>query len=208
MSFNKVWERTHKDREWGSYPNEDLVRWVFRNFGKHKDVHNKQAILDLGCGQGNNTWFLAREGFRVLAVDGSHAACEKTIKRLTDEACNVRTVVGCYGLADVEAAKTGTFDAVIDVVSSAHNSIHYLPDIYQEVSRVLKPLGRYFLITPTDKCSPEPFKGLGTITFLGETDLRLILQNWFDIVELTKSSYQPTSAYKVEHWVVSATKRG
>jgi cyclopropane fatty-acyl-phospholipid synthase-like methyltransferase len=208
MSFDKVWEKTHQDREWGSYPSEDLVRWTFRNFGKHRDQHTKQKILDLGCGQGNNTWFLAREGFNVLAVDGSHSACDKTTRRLVNEACMAHTFVACHGLANIECAEDCTFDAVVDVVSSAHNSIHYLPDIYQEVHRVLKPLGRYFLVTPTDRCSPEPFKGLGTVTFLCETDLRLILQNHFDIVELLKSSYQPTSAHKIEHWVVSATKRG
>jgi SAM-dependent methyltransferase len=206
MTFNQIWEKTHKAQEWGKYPSEDLVRWVFKHFGGDRDSHKTKHILDLGCGQGNNTWFLAREGFNVFAVDGSGSAIRKTSKRLVDEACTLRVVVVPYDFTSLPN-KSESFDAVIDVVSSCHNSIHHLPDIYREVHRVLKPGGRFFMMCPTSESSQEPFKDYGAVSFIDKTDLQLLLQSWFDIVELTKSSYQPTSKCKVEHWVVSATKK-
>lgn len=162
--------------------------------------------MDLGCGQGANTWFLAREGFNVMAVDGSLAAVRKCMARMSYEATDRRVVGGSFDFTTLPC-DAEIFDAVIDVVSSCHNSIHVLPDIYRGIARVLKPGGRFFMMCPTDYCSPEPFLGYGAISFICELDLRLLLQEWFDIVELTKSSYQPTSAHRVEHWVVSAVKR-
>lgn len=162
--------------------------------------------MDLGCGQGNNTWFLAREGFNVFAVDGSPAAVRKTMRKLVDEACTQRVMAGNFDFTKLPSGD-GTFDGVIDVVSSCHNSIHDLPDIYREVARVMKPGGHFFMMCPTTGSSQSPFLDYGVISFIDELDLRLLLQEWFDILELTKSSYQPSSTCKVEHWVVSATKR-
>lgn len=206
MTFNQIWEQTHELNDWGSYPSEDLVRWVFKHYGKDYDEHSKQHILDLGCGQGNNTWFLLREGFNVLAVDGSGSAIHKARQRLIQEACTRRLIMAHYDFTKMPSANE-VFDAVVDVVSSCHNSIHDLPDIYKEVHRVLMPGGRFFMMCPTAASSQEPFKQYGVVSFIDKTDLQLLLQSWFDIVELTKSSYQPSSTCKVEHWVVSATKR-
>lgn len=207
MAFNPVWETTHKNLLWGSYPSEDLVRWTFKTFGRDYETHKDKLVLDLGCGQGNNSWFLAREGFRVIGIDGSESACLKAQTRMQDEACDNRVTVCCGEFHNLGDSWTGKFDAVIDVVSSCHNTIHSLPDIYREVHRVLVPGGRFFMMCPTDQSSQEPFKGHGAISFITKLDLRLLLQEWFDIVELTKSSYQPDAAHRVEHWVVSAKKR-
>lgn len=211
MVFNPVWEETHQARDWGKYPSEDLIRWTFRNFGKDHAAHRQKHMLDLGCGQGNNTWFLAREGFTVFAIDGSETATKKAKERMKNEA-DVRETLHRVMFHSGDFTKTrlinGVFDGAIDVVSSCHNCIHSLPDIYREVERLLKPDGKFFCMFPTDKCSPEVFQGYGVVTMLDETDLRLILQEHFDIKELTKSSYQPAPSLKVEHWVVSAVKRG
>jgi len=32
MGWDKVWERTFKSQEWGKYPNEELFRFIARNF--------------------------------------------------------------------------------------------------------------------------------------------------------------------------------
>lgn len=128
------------------------------------------------------------------------------MRRMIDEACSKYVVGGAFDFTKL-TCHNEVFDAVVDVVSSCHNNIHDLPDIYREVARVLKPGGRFFLMCPTTGSSQEPFLDYGAVSFIDELDLRLLLQEWFDILELTKSSYQPSSGCKVEHWVVSATKR-
>ena len=200
MVFNQMWEKVHSERDWGVYPNEALVRWVFKTFGQGRTKY----FLDLGAGQGANTWFLAREGFEVAAVDGSATAIEKARIRLSKEKLTCVTVA--CDLKEIPWADND-FDVAIDIVSSAHNEPHDMLCIVQEVARVLKPGGRFFMVTPTMNCSPEPILQYSPITFLAEGNLRLLLESWFDIVELTKTSYQPTSECTVEHWVVSAIKR-
>src|ERR1700730_11711421 len=83
-SWDPAWEKLFRAREWGRYPNEHLVRFVARNFYSAPD-RTKVCILDLGCGQGPNTWYMAREGFSVSGIDGSQSALTQARDRLESE---------------------------------------------------------------------------------------------------------------------------
>jgi len=54
------------------YPHEKVVQFCFRNFPLEK--RSKTKVLDLGCGRGVHTEFLALEGFQVSACDFSVTA--------------------------------------------------------------------------------------------------------------------------------------
>lgn len=41
MTWNKVWDNIFKNKEWGKYPNEELIRFIARNFYKVKDRKQK-----------------------------------------------------------------------------------------------------------------------------------------------------------------------
>ncbi len=46
------------------YPNEEMVRFCGRElFCLSPDERRKKHVLDLGCGNGANTWMFAKEGF-------------------------------------------------------------------------------------------------------------------------------------------------
>lgn len=77
-TFDNIWEEVHNGREWGKYPSEDIIRFIARNYYK-KDRKNIK-ILDIGCGQGANTWYLANEKFNVYGFDGSESAIIKAKK--------------------------------------------------------------------------------------------------------------------------------
>ena len=73
-----IWEKIHRSRRWGRYPNEELVRFIGRRFfhlpkEKRKDI----KILEIGFGQGANIWFLLKEGFDVYGIDIAPSAKEK-----------------------------------------------------------------------------------------------------------------------------------
>jgi len=88
--MKNIWEQIHSKRAWGKYPNEELVRFIGRNFFKIPREERKSIkILEVGCGQGANLWFLAKEGFDVYGIDISPSAIRKTEKYL-NEAYNVR----------------------------------------------------------------------------------------------------------------------
>src|SRR5262249_5535955 len=86
MGFDRTWEEIFRSRTWGRYPSEDAVRLVARQFFRAPD-RRQVSCLDLGCGGGNHTWFLAREGFSVTAVDGSESAVKQTQALLDAEGC-------------------------------------------------------------------------------------------------------------------------
>ncbi len=167
-----------------------------------KTTHYK--VLDLGCGQGASAWFLAREGFRVTAVDFSPSAIAKCKKRLESEGLGLVTAV-CD--MDDLPFDIGSFDLVVDVISSAHNSKFKIYKIFGEVARVLKPTGKLFSITPTNKCSRRPFVNYGTISFMEQFELHHLYQQDFTNLQLLTTSYEINPGCKVENWVVTADRK-
>ena len=72
-NLKKYYEKNYKkfgfkfQRE---YPNEELVRFISRNFNKLR-LHEKRKIkiLETGCGSGGNLWMLAEQGFDSFGID-------------------------------------------------------------------------------------------------------------------------------------------
>lgn len=90
-TFDNKWEELHKERAWGEYPSEDVVRFVARNYYDKERASIK--VLDVGCGQGANTWYLANEGFDAYGFDGSKSAIIKARKRLNEKNLNAELIV-------------------------------------------------------------------------------------------------------------------
>jgi ubiquinone/menaquinone biosynthesis C-methylase UbiE len=94
-------------------------------------------VLDLGCGSGVNTWFLAREGFEVVAMDFSMRHLLNTRERLRRD-----------GLAAVlvqsDAARQPFPNANFDYLVCSR-MLELLPDLADqerlvgECSRLLRP---------------------------------------------------------------------
>src|SRR5258705_850256 len=79
-SFDPVWEEIFRAQEWGRYPDAYVVRFVARNF--YARERRTVRLLDVGSGPGASTWYMAREGFAVAAIDGSAAALARLEQRL------------------------------------------------------------------------------------------------------------------------------
>lgn len=139
-SWDKIWEKVFSTKEWGKYPTEELVRFVARNYYSVPD-RGKVKILDLGCGTGAATWFMAREGFSVTGIDGSKTAIKIAEKRFTLEGLKGDFAVG--DIIDLDYGN-GTFDCVTDIGAIQHNSYKNIKKIISEVYRVLKPGGKFF----------------------------------------------------------------
>ena len=66
------------------YPHEKVIQFVFRNFPREKAASFK--FLDLGCGNGVNSFFLHQEGYPVCGIDITPTGINKIIEKtkLTD----------------------------------------------------------------------------------------------------------------------------
>ena len=76
----------NKDFYWGLKPNKIVVDSI-----QYLDVGVK--VLDMGCGEGRNSFFLAENKFDVTAIDSS----EKGIEKLTEfaEKENLQIKMSC-----------------------------------------------------------------------------------------------------------------
>ena len=61
------------------------MRFIFTQFPRNLKERNNLQILDLGCGAGRHTTFLAKEGFQTYATDISEEGLKVVEKRLKDE---------------------------------------------------------------------------------------------------------------------------
>jgi cyclopropane fatty-acyl-phospholipid synthase-like methyltransferase len=90
------------------YPHEKVIQFCFRNY--RPEARAGVRALDLGCGSGVNTVFLAIEGFEVTGVDPSAPGIANTQKKLE--------ALGLQGTLHVEGAEVldfppSSFDLVV-----------------------------------------------------------------------------------------------
>lgn len=103
----------------------------------NETIPANSAILELGCGEGNDSIYFAKNGHAVTATDFSDVVIEKNLEQ------------GVHYNLDFEVLDISNRfnfdDASFDVVY-ARLSLHYFSDqvtrdIFKEIARVLKPGG-------------------------------------------------------------------
>lgn len=112
----------------------------------HLQPHNNKLYLDIGCGTGNYTLALARNGFNFVGVEPSE-------KMLNEAKRQSRSITWLKGTAEQIPAEDKAFDGIIATLT-----IHHWTDLkkaFTEVDRVLSDNGRIVLFTST----PEQMKG-------------------------------------------------
>lgn len=142
MSIDRRWEEDiyARGRQINRYPFDPVVAFVLSRFGGVPD-RSRVRFLEIGCGAGNNVWFLANEGFAVTGVDGSSSALEHAWTRLGDLAGTVELRVGDITRLDLT---DGSHDGAIDRGALTHNRREDARRGLFEVARVLKPGGLLF----------------------------------------------------------------
>lgn len=189
-------KKIHSQRDWGKYPNEELVRFIGRIFFKISLQNRKNIrVLEVGCGQGANLWFLLKEGFDTHGFDISTSAVFKAKKRLKD-CWNVYAHLTIADMLKIPY-KDCSFDIVIDCASIQHITYSLHASVYKEIYRVLKLNGYFWhfhvlegsigyntgklIGYKTFKDIPYgPFAGKGIVTMCSLKDIRtLLLKNGF-----------------------------
>ncbi|MGE4554434.1 MAG: class I SAM-dependent methyltransferase [Desulfovibrionaceae bacterium] len=150
MTIPYEWETVFRNGPWGAYPGEDLIRFVARNFYAAPD-RGAVSILEVGCGPGANLWYLCREGFRAVGVDGSETAIRQARERLDREVPGWRGDILRADIIRLPLADAA-FDAVVDSEALSCNTFEDSQRIYGEMLRVLRPGGRLFSRTFAQDC--------------------------------------------------------
>lgn len=151
---DKIWNELFSSREWGKYPSEEAVRFFMRS----RKILGKDSpkVLDLGCGSGAVSWFMAREGGNVTAMDGAPSGLEgvgKLAKRMGVDS-GIKTVLG--DITEPEKFTSGPFDIIIDHYSLCHNPREKIEKAISSLFALLNPGG--FLLSC---CFGEKTTGFG-----------------------------------------------
>jgi SAM-dependent methyltransferase len=122
--------------------------------------------LDLGCGTGRNSLFLAEQGFDVHSVDFVPDMIEKLRYHSESQGLANRIHGYCQSVTDSWPFQPGTFDVAIDTFCYKHQIEKTGKETYRrELARVLKSGGFYLLTLagiddgyygPLLKTSPNP----------------------------------------------------
>jgi len=142
--FDKRWEENvyGQGRHLNRYPFDDVVSFIFNN-APPQEERAGTAVLEVGCGAGNNLWFLAREGFRTCGIDGSETAVRVARERLAAEKLEADVRVGDFTTLPWTDE---SFDIVIDREAITHNTRADIHRSISEVHRVLRKGGLFLSI--------------------------------------------------------------
>ena len=144
MSDTKeLWEKLHaQSRFRPKYPSEVIVQYVFRNF----DRNGKTKVLDLGCGAGRHSYFMAKENLVVYGVDISAEGILYADKMLKQDNLKGEFKVGA---TDNIPYDNEFFDGIISYGVLYYCTFDEIKKSAQEIYRVLKKNGKALLVIRT-----------------------------------------------------------
>jgi SAM-dependent methyltransferase len=96
--MTSLWDEWNAERG-PRYPHEKMVQFTFRAFPPERRAGTR--ALDLGCGTGVHSVFLAENGFSVVGVDSSPIAVETTGRRLAERGLKADLAVASIDAIDL-----------------------------------------------------------------------------------------------------------
>lgn len=179
------------------YPDENVIRFVKRNYGKVEDI----TILDFGCGAGRNSFALANEGYKVISMDYTEEAID-IIKRNKGD-LSIKAIVNKAFDVPLEE---DSVDVIIADGSMFCNGIDDTITLMTNLKKVLKKNGKFWadwrskkdsmfgsgrlLESGLYKLNSETKRDGCSYLFCDEKELRCIYESaGFDIISIDDFEY-------------------
>lgn len=155
-----VWDKEYNNPKFitgKDSPQADTLRFLKFLKKEQKYRLEDKSVLDLGCGTGRNSNYLADLGNKVIGIEISRTALSLAKTRASEMGVNVDYRLGDIG--EKYEIEDNSIDVVLDITSS--NSLNEKGrEIYlSEVARVLKN-GGYFFVRALCKDSNQNVKNL------------------------------------------------
>jgi SAM-dependent methyltransferase len=119
------------------------------------------TAIDLGCGTGANTVFLAENGWDAVGVDFSPVATKKAEARALEAGVtNVRFVIGDLSARSIEGAE-GPYDFLLDYGTLDDLQEPHRTRMAQLITRLAKPDARFLMYCFYGRTAdlPRPLRG-------------------------------------------------
>lgn len=118
-------------------PNRNLVEFI----QQFRPLKEGLSAVDLGCGEGRSSVFLAKEGYNVLSIDLSATIIKKGIERFAKQSA----IDYCVGEITSLPIRSETFDLAVDITTLNNEKSHKRRRYVKEVRRILKKKGHYYV---------------------------------------------------------------
>lgn len=138
------WEIVDKDDKHWNTPANDM--YFLLNSCKEKGF---KTFLDVGCGFGRNSIFMAKNGFEVSGFDLSELSVKLTRQKSQEQGVEFKKLV----VSDMLnfPFEDNSFDCMLALNVISHTDIKGFNKILSEIKRVLKPNGEiYFTVGSKD----------------------------------------------------------
>ncbi len=206
MNYAAEWDAEHAKRQmYDDKPLAPVLDWFERWDAKHPDI-DPPRVLDIGCGQGTNSIWLGRMGFKVCGFDSSPAAVERLLKRCCYDRKNhhfqyfPRVII-----ADITKPwpyQSATFDAAFEVRVLENLDAGAAKFAYKQIARALKPGGLFFCLTASQDRG-DKYTTCGTVRTT--TDLKLA--EWLSAACLEIAHISREYEGTLEDWNVQAVRQ-
>ena len=183
---NDWWNKfyTAKDRPipfFKNIPDENLVSYV------DKQLYKSGKVLDVGCGRGRNSIYLAKEGFEVEGIDFSETSIQWAKETAAAEGLKVNFI--CNSIFEFEAGE-GQYDYIYDSGCFHHIKPHRRGLYLNTILKNLKPEGYFGMAcfnlkggaNISDYDVYRDYSMHGGIGF-SQYKLKTILEDYFEIIE-------------------------
>jgi len=228
MTQKKFWDKEYSNNKLvtkSDKPQKDFLNFLkFLKKERNLTIENLK-ILDLGCGVGKNSNYLAKSNNNVTGLDISSVAIKEAKYRA--EKLNLDVDFRVSDIGSKLSFNDSYFDLVIDVISSNSLNSKGRKVYLEETARVLKTSGYFFvraLCKDGDKNAknllkkfPGKEKNTYTIKGLGLTEkvfekkeITELYSKYFEILKITKKTaytrYENQS-YKRNYWLLYLSKK-
>ena len=139
-SVNPFWEQEfYASGKFPRAPYDAVASFVYRR--SPAKPRAEVRVLEVGCGAGNNVWFLASEGFSVAGSDGSQTAIDYAHRRFVASGLTAELRVEAFPKVSFEDR---SFDLVIERAALVYVPYEIACQAIEQIQRVLVPGGRFF----------------------------------------------------------------
>jgi len=139
---NEWWNKFYSDKEkpipfFKNIPDENLISYIDRG------ILNPGKSLDIGCGYGRNSFYLAKKEFETYGIDFSKTSIEWG-KEIAKEH-SIKIIFLCQSIFDFQD-KPESFDFIYDSGCLHHIKPHRRNQYLKTILKYLKPNGYFAMI--------------------------------------------------------------